>query len=699
MRILCLLIFALLPSFGLAQGAASLIADRVTLNGQDQLIASGNVEVLYDGSRLTARQIIFDRPTDTLQITGPIFIRSADGTILTADRATLDPRLENGILQGARIVLDQELQLAANQIDRVDGRYSQLYKTAATSCRVCGDRAPLWEIRAERVVQDSLEQQLYFENATFRVRGVPVFWLPYLRLPDPSLERATGFLVPEQRNTTQLGAGIKIPYFITIGDSRDITVTPYLSSETRTLELVYRQAFVNGDLRVEAAVSDDTLVDDIRSYFFAEAAFELQNDYQLSFDLETASDPAYLLDYGYSGKDRLDSALSLIRVTDETLYRARLSYYETLRDDETNNSLPPLIADLGYEAELKPRFGGTLHYAASLDTLYRSVDTDGDAGRDVTRAGLSGTWSDQWMLPQGILLELETGGRADVYFVDDDSSFTNEDLRFVPHAQATLRWPLGTRQANGAAHLVEPVIGLTWAETYGGTPPNEDSTRTELDRANLLSVSRYAGEDAIETGVQLAAGLTWTRVGPDGGHSTLSFGRVYRQEAQTGFTASSGLDDVRSDWLLSGQISAADGFLIDARSLWDEDDGLTAADSRVTWANDWVTLNANYNWQSADPAEDRPDTVSEISFDSAFALSEAWTLELDGRYDVAADAASQAGIGLQWQNECVTVDISASRRFTSSSTVEPTTTFGISGSIGSFSTGRSTAGATTGCGN
>jgi len=699
MRWLLTIIALCLPCFATAQGAATLIADNVTLNGEDQLIASGNVEVIFGESRLTAGAILFDRPSDTLQITGPIFIKDANGSVLIADSATLDPRLENGILQGARLVLDQELQLAANQIDRVDGRYSQLYKTTATSCRVCGDRAPLWEIRAERVIQDGLEKQLYFENATLRVRGVPVFWVPRMRLPDPSLERATGFLVPEQRNTTQLGSGVKIPYFITLGDSRDVTVTPYLSPETRTLELDYRQAFVNGNLRLRTAVTEDTLVADTRSYIFANGDFDLSGGYQLDFDIEATSDPAYLLDYGYSDKDRLDSAVSLLRVQDTALFRTRLTFYESLRDDETNSSLPPVIADLSHEARQNPAFGGTLRFGASLDTAYRPSEADGATGRDVTRGGVTGSWSEAWVMPAGFEFGFETGARADLYLIDDDSTFARNDLQFVPSARATLRWPLGNTQADGTTHIIEPAINLSWADAYGGTPPNEDSTRTELDRGNLLAVSRFAGEDAVESGPQLAYGVSWTRLGAGGGTSTLSLGQVLRLEEPSGFTASSGLADKRSDLLVAGQLTVPGGFLFDGRSLWEGSDGLNSADARITWRNDTIQLGANYNWQVADPAEDRPDTVSEVSFESAVRINNQWTLELDGRYDVAADRAVRADIGVQWQNECVTVDVSASRRFTSSSTVEPTTTFGISGSIGGFSTGQRAAGVAASCGN
>jgi LPS-assembly protein len=198
MRFILACLLTLLPIMASAQAAATLVADTVFVPaGNQQLIAEGNVEVFFEGTRLSARRITFDQAADRLTIDGPVFIVTPDGTILTADTASLDPQLENGILRGARLVLDQQLQLAANQIDRVDGRFTQLYQVAATSCHICATgETPLWEIRARRIIHDQDERQLYFEDATFRVSGVPIAYIPRMRLPDPTLTRATGLLIP-----------------------------------------------------------------------------------------------------------------------------------------------------------------------------------------------------------------------------------------------------------------------------------------------------------------------------------------------------------------------------------------------------------------------------------------------------------------------------------------------------------------------
>ncbi len=688
MRCLVLFFCLLFPLAAQAQQAATLVADNISVEGDTRLIAQGNIEVFHDGTRLSAAQIIYDRPSDRLIISGPIFIQGRDGSILTAERATLDPRLENGMLQSARLVLNQQLQLAANQIDRADGRFSQLYKTAVTSCAICGDKPPLWEIRAERIVHDEDAGQLYFTNAQFRLAGVPLIWLPRVRLPDPTVDRATGLLVPRLRNNTQLGTGLKLPYFVTLGNHRDLLLTPYISNSTRTLEARYRQAFLRGDLSLNLALSDDTLQPDARGYVFAEGAFDLNGAYKLRFDVEAASDDAYLLDYGYSEKDRLDSAISLTRVDENALFDASFTYYQTLRDDEENRTLPPIVADIAYTRRLALA-GGTLSFGLSGDAIVRYGSAVGDEGRDVTRVGATAQWDRTWISDFGLASTATAALRSDWYDINDAVAFGSTGQRYIPSLAATFRFPLvkSTRNAN---HLIEPLVSLAWSDAYGDLPPNEDSTRPEFGPGNLLSLSRFPGDDRLETGLRGAVGLRYTRNGRRGTAASLTAGRIYRDIGNPDFTVTSGQRDRGSDWLLAGQIQLAEGLRLEARSLLSEDLTPTLTQAIAGWETDTLNLNAAYIYQIADADVGRSNTVSEWSLDGAVRLSPAWRVGFDTRYDVIADAPARAGIGLEWRNECVTVELSASRRYTSSTTVEPSTDYGLSVSLAGFSTAGST---------
>lgn len=689
-------ILLLLPGLSMAQGAATLVADQVLIEGDTRLIATGNIEVFYDDTRLSAAEVIYDRSNDRLQIIGPIFIAGPNGAVLTADRASLDPTLENGILRGARLVLDQQLQLAANRIDRRNGRYNQLYKAAVTSCHVCGDHDPLWDIRAERVVHDEAERQLYFTNATFRVVGVPILWLPRLRLPDPTLDRATGFLIPRIRTTNRLGTGIKTPYFIALGDHRDLTLTPYLSPQTRTLEARYRQAFYNGQIEANVAFSDDTLVGANRSYIFAEGSFDLARDFQLNFDIEAASDPAYLLDYGYSDADRLDTAISIQRVRTDELFFASATYFESLRDDEVNAQLPPIVADFRYEKRMTDVSGGALTLVTSGDLLYRYGNGTGDEGRDMLRVGVGADWQRTWSANNGVILDSRLGIDADLYRVRDDPNLTAPFSRTTPHVQATLRYPL-QKTSKQARHLLEPVLSVAWSDVLGDAPPNEDSTRPELDQGSLFALSRFPGEDAVEKGARIAAGLSWTRLGLQGSSTRLTFGRVFRDENNAAFTVSSGLNSATSDWLIAGQHSTGQGLQVEGRALLDDRVNFTIASAKVGWITDDIQVDASYIWEAPDRDLGRFDAAAAWAFSGRVQLEDAWAVEFDTRYDVDADTPTRAGLGIEWRNECVTVDLSVSRRYTTSTTVAPSTDYGLSIELTGFSAGRSTQGPKTRC--
>ena len=437
----------------LAQDDATLVADKVFLNADRTLTAEGAVEVLYQGARLTASRIVYDSATETLTIDGPIRLTEGGGTVILADQAQLSRDLSDGILKSARMVMRDQLQLAANELRRVGGRYTQLTRVVASSCQVCASNPrPLWEIRASRVVQDPVRQRLYFDDAQLRVLGLPVFYVPRLRLPEPGVERATGFLVPRLRSTTQLGTGILLPYFIAIGDSRDVTITPYVSTNsTRTVQLRYRQAFTTGRIEFSGALSRDSIrPGETRGYLFGGGTFILPRSFVLSFNIETVSDDSYLLDYDITSKDRLTSFVRLGRTRSDEHIAASLTQYDTIRTSETNALLPTTVGALSFERRFGvPGIGGIGGVRFEFHSLRRSsasiADIDGDGqsdGRDMARATAGLNWQRTATLPSGIVASAKADVDFDVYSIGDDPAYPGSIVRTFPSAAVELRWPL-----------------------------------------------------------------------------------------------------------------------------------------------------------------------------------------------------------------------------------------------------------------
>lgn len=701
MRALLLaLSLALVSPVANAQDTAALVADSVRIEAESRLIAEGGVQVAYQGTILTATRVIYDRAADQLSIVGPISLNDGAGAVIVADSAQLDGDLRNGILESARLVLDRQLQLAAGRIARVDGRYTQLANTVVSACEICADNpTPTWEIRARRVIHDNQENLIYFDNATFRLFGVPIAYFPKLRLPDSTRKRATGILIPRIASNTQLGFGIKQPIFFALGPHADVTLTPYISSETTTLEARYRQTFRRGAVNISGAFSRDTLLpDELRYYLIGSAGVVMPYGFRLEVDVQSVSDDSYLVDYDYAGLDRLQTEARLIRADRDLLIRGSLTGYETLRGDEfaIRDELPSLISEFVAERRIPLRFG-ELRLEASAGTIYRESGVPGVpgsaipaqrvGGRDVAEVGLAAELFNRQIADSGLVWT----NRARISGQIFDTVDTTEDFdtgRVTGTVSTELRLPL-QRTTTTAHHVIEPVVQLAYTDTSGRDVPNEDSLLVEFDEGNLLALSRFPGDDVVEQGFRGNAALNYTTLASDGTGISLTFGRIFRADDDTQFTPAAGLRGLSSDWLASGQLSMGQTFDVTARAIFDDTDFSTRKGEARSWYSDnRFGFNGSYVFLEAEPLENRPDDLHELIVDTDVRLSRHWIGSFASRYDLVTDSTAEAALGLTYRTECIEVDFNVARRFTETATIEPSTSFGFSFSLAGFGTDR-----------
>lgn len=686
-----------LTSPGAAQtdAPATLIADNIRFNGGSSVTARGAVEVFFQGSRLRAESISYDGATDNLHVQGPLTLVDDTGNaVFIADFAQLSADLQSGVLQSARLVLDRQLQIAATEITHSEGRYTQLYQAVASSCEVCFDHpTPLWEIRARRIIHDAEEQQLYFDNAQFRVLGVPVFFLPRMRLPDPTLERATGFLDLDARFDDLTGTQILVPYFIELGDHADITITPWIGLGTQTVELRYRQAFRNGQIEADGAVSWDDLTDDAtRAYLFANAEFDLPREFTLDLQVQAVSDRGYLTTYGFTDPDILESYARISRVRRDEYIEASGTFYQSLRDGEDYDTLPTRVAHAEITRRIEPAVIGGMLTAQLEGTGFYRFSTD-DAtltdpnGRDVFRVTGELGWrrSDTF---GGLLTTFEGALHGGIYNTQQDPNFGTTVYRLTPYSSVELRYPVQATTASGVSHVIEPVAQFVWSETYGDAAPNEDSFIVEFDEANLFSLDRLPGSDRRETGARANIGLSYTRAAPSGWTVGVGGGVVLRSDDQGQFTEGSGLNGLQSDFLMASHISFSDQLRIVNRSLFDNGFNFTSSELSVAWTGERHELVSTYTFLDADAGEQRNDPLAEWAFDGEYGLTNGWDAGMNFRYDFVDNEATRAGLTLGYTNECVDMEFSVSRRYTATSTVEPATRFGFTVSLAGFGAGR-----------
>ena len=683
-----------------AQQAVNLIADRIEISPDGVLQASGAVTVWHGETQISAREISYTSSAGQLTITGPIHLTDGTGTVILADQAAMSQDLSQGIISSARVILSQQVQIATAQISRVSSRYTQAYHASATSCFICKGKIPLWQIRAKRIVHDSIEKQLYFDRAQLRVLDVPVLFFPYLRLPDPTLKRATGFLVPQLSTSTTLGTAIRTPYFFKLGDYRDLTMIPMVSPRTTSLGFRYRQAYQTGRLGLEGAISRDTILPNKnRGYLFANSRFELDRGYMLGVQVQTVSDPSYLFEYHVSDIDRLESNFTLDRTRRYKNSELRFSNYHSLRDSDNNATQPTLVTEGIVQRRVHPgSIGGVLDLETSFLTSFRYSDVDVD-GYDTARLSFLADWHRDWTSQNGIVLDVDSEIETSQYNVAQYQSVSQNTTRFSAASAIGLRWPLSRQLQDGGLQLIEPRIQLVGLADQAQNILNQDSTRVEFDEGNLFRFNRAPGFDQTETGARLNIGVSGSNRYVSSTTIGWQVGRVYRQDNLNKFSSTSGLSGSISDWLFVGSLETASGIELITRALLKNAGDVNKIEARIKWQNDIQKIAATYVGLSADSLEDRATSLSSLALDWQYNFTPNWRSTSGFQFDSTIGKLSKLGFGLRYANECMNIDFSASRRFSTSTTLKEKTEFGLSVDLTGFSSGVRKAPKSRQCGS
>ena len=97
-----------------------------------------------------------------------------------------------------------------------------------------------------------------------------------------------------------------------------------------------------------------------------------------------------------------------------------------------------------------------------------------------------------------------------------------------------------------------------------------------------------------------------------------------------------------------------------------------------------LTLAGAQTWSlpAARPCD--ASELSELTAEIGWQVREGWWATAHARHDIEENRAQKAGFGMTYQNECIAVELAASRRFTDTAEVDPETDVGLSVRLGGF---------------
>ncbi|WGM31571.1 LPS assembly protein LptD [Brevundimonas sp. NIBR11] len=512
---------------GLAPDAIYIEADNAGREG-DVISATGERDRVYarfQGHSLRGRAVTYDLAKGIGTADGDVELVDPDSNTVFASHLELDSDLRAGVAVDFATRTANGASLMAATAVRRSENVNELNYALFTPCPICDDagnpKTPSIAIQAEKVVQDEELRAVLYRNAVFKVGGVPVFWTPFFAHPDPTVDRASGLLVPIFNYDDGRGVSVETPYLQVISPSEDWLISPQFNTRVLPfLNLQWRRRFANGmivarggftyaqnfgnfDLNGDGQAESNVDFGDrtSRSYILAHGRFDPEGPWRFGFTAERTSDKTLFDRYDvidpyqdnglyYGDQRRLISQLYAERQTARSYLSIAAFSIQSLRVAQFNDVTPalnifesdgalPLVAPL-IDARWEPSgpvLGGRLRLRGSAVSLYRdeyfgspvlrpeiiptTASPFGLPGVDSRRVTGQIDWRRTLISPSGIRYEPFVDGRFDVYSVADLPPVLGLEDETITRSRATIgldvSYPLIRRLSDGADIIVEPL--------------------------------------------------------------------------------------------------------------------------------------------------------------------------------------------------------------------------------------------------
>ena len=295
-------------------------ADQLTYDKDHNTVsASGGVVLYYKSKTLQADHVVYDRAAKRVRADGHTKFTDEKGDVTYAPRFDMTDDFANGFADSVRTITTDNTRLASPRIERSAGSVTVLEQGVYTACEPCKQHPeipPLWQVRAAKIIENQQTHTIYFENAWLDIYGVPVAYIPYLSAPDPTVTRQSGVLAPVYTNTSALGTGVSVPYYLNLAPNYDLTLTPsYYSSQGPAADVLWRQRLDHGEYSVQLSGINQLNPGNFlpapygagnltfRGAAQSEGKFYINDKWQFGWDLTALSDRFYLTDYRLAALD------------------------------------------------------------------------------------------------------------------------------------------------------------------------------------------------------------------------------------------------------------------------------------------------------------------------------------------------------------------------------------------------------------
>ncbi|MBI5343337.1 MAG: LPS-assembly protein LptD [Deltaproteobacteria bacterium] len=257
-------------------------------------VAEGNVEIGFGNRSIRADRIRYDSKTGEAELTGRVHYKDM-GDEFSFDRIVLNIETELGVMYNGTIrISSNNYQISSEKFEKTAARSFRIQKGSLTTCPC--DPEPDWKFDVRRS-EVTIDGYAVGKDVTFKVRGMPVLWLPWAAFP-VKLTRQSGFLMPSfSRNATK-GYSFQLPFYWAISRWSDATVTlEHMSLRGLRPEVEYRYVLSpSSEGEVHATAYHDRKTEDDRFRFYGSNKNRNAEGWTSNARWDLASDDSFYTD-------------------------------------------------------------------------------------------------------------------------------------------------------------------------------------------------------------------------------------------------------------------------------------------------------------------------------------------------------------------------------------------------------------------
>lgn len=181
---------------------------------------AGDVVIRTNALLLQADHATLNFETNTLSLTDNVSLIDQD-LCVQGDSATGNFFAGQGEIASAQFFLQQsDLQGSAERLAFVDDQRFAIHGSQITRCPNGGDT---WQIASRLVAADRSQRNITIKNMVLRIKDLPVFYLPYLKIP-VNQTRQSGFLPLSVARDNRNGIEAKAQYYWSAKPNLDATI-------------------------------------------------------------------------------------------------------------------------------------------------------------------------------------------------------------------------------------------------------------------------------------------------------------------------------------------------------------------------------------------------------------------------------------------------------------------------------------------